>query len=549
MGITILAVAVAAGPVSAISRPPALSRPAAPDTGTAPLHDLAGIAGAPAPGAPTNRRSLVLYDDSGADWQAQQSNAIQTANLLSRTGYVTTRPLSAAQCDWSGYTAVVFIGTDDGKPEPRCLFDDVVHGKTPLLWMGPGIAQLFSAVPTASTTLGWSTTDGGSLMPVAVLYQGVRFTRQPQPDNPTVPIDLVAKSSKATVRAWAIMADGSRMPWAVTTGSFTYISEVPYNYVTYGDRYLVGADLIRSTALPDADMPDQHRALVRLEDVGPTADPVGLRAITDYLYSVHVPFTVAVYPVYVDVTGRYDDGKPTTLRLADRPKVVAALKYMEQHGGTLELHGYTHQYDHTLNPDGVSGADFEFYRVRKNTDGTVVNVGPVPEDSLAWAESRMQSGRAEMIRVGLPDPAIFEFPHYTASAVDYRAANDIFGVRYDEGSYFADSCRLGSVPCGSTPDPHSFFQQYFPFPVRDAYGSVVIPEDLGYLAPTVVGDTSTETAADIVSYARQMLVIRGGVASFFFHPYLGVDQLKPIVAGIQQAGFTFVAPTPLAERG
>jgi len=40
----------------------------------------------------------------------------------------------------------------------------------------------------------------------------------------------------------------------------------------------------------------RHRALIRLEDVGPAADPVQLRQIADLLAARSIPFSVAVYP-------------------------------------------------------------------------------------------------------------------------------------------------------------------------------------------------------------------------------------------------------------
>jgi hypothetical protein len=36
---------------------------------------------------------------------------------------------------------------------------------------------------------------------------------------------------------------------------------------------------------------------------------------------------------------------------------------MQSHGGTLLMHGFTHQYEAVISPyDGVSANDFEFYK-------------------------------------------------------------------------------------------------------------------------------------------------------------------------------------------
>src|SRR3954454_18275944 len=105
---------------------------------------------------------------------------------------------------------------------------------------------------------------------------------------------------------------------------------------------------------------NRHRGLVRIEDVGPDADPAELRAVADYLYAEKVPFSVAVYPRYRDPKGVQNGGKAQDYTLVQKPKVVAALKYMKQRGGTLLMHGYTHQFGSVANPyDGESANDFE----------------------------------------------------------------------------------------------------------------------------------------------------------------------------------------------
>ena len=41
------------------------------------------------------------------------------------------------------------------------------------------------------------------------------------------------------------------------------------------------------------------------------------------------------------------------------------------------------------------------------------------------------------------------------------------------------------------------------------------------------------------------MVVRDGVASFYFHPYHDIAVLREIVEGIRAAGYTFVGPTDL----
>ena len=73
--------------------------------------------------------------------------------------------------------------------------------------------------------------------------------------------------------------------------------------MTHDDRYLAFADLLFDVARP-GDRASRHRALVRIEDVGPDADPAELRAIADYLYSKKVPFTRRRLPAVPRPEGR-----------------------------------------------------------------------------------------------------------------------------------------------------------------------------------------------------------------------------------------------------
>jgi len=170
---------------------------------------------------------------------------------------------------------------------------------------------------------------------------------------------VVADPAKVSVLGAAVRTDGDTTPWAVRSRNLLFLSENPLPYLGDDrDRYLALADLLFEVLDPDAG--PRHRALIRLEDVGPTADPAVLRQVVDYLYGQGVPFGVGVYPVYrgPEKSGRGGD----VIRLSERPELVAALAYATSHGGSVVLHGYTHQSERRINPiDGESGQDAEFY--------------------------------------------------------------------------------------------------------------------------------------------------------------------------------------------
>src|SRR5438270_3514141 len=218
----------------------------------------------------------------------------------------------------------------------------------------------------------------------------------------------------------------------------TYLGEIPFSYTNESDRAMIFADLLFDAIAPATQA--RHRALVRIEDVGPDADPRDLRAVADYLYGQGVPFSFGVYPSFRNPLGetRRNKGLPTSLEMKDSPGVRDAIKYMISKGGTMVMHGWTHQYSNVRNPyDGISGDDFEFFRAHVDAvTNDVVYDGPVAEDSQTWAAGRITNSFNAFSAAGLPAPAIFEFPHYAGSYADYQAVKARFGVRYERDLYY-----------------------------------------------------------------------------------------------------------------
>jgi uncharacterized protein YdaL len=163
----------------------------------------------------------------------------------------------------------------------------------------------------------------------------------------------------------------------------------------------------------------------------------------------------------------------------------------------------------------------------------------VPTDSTSWALSRVDAARHEYCRTGLPQPTIFEFPHYAGSPVDYAAIGSRFSTRYERSLYYPGKL-TGTV------DTTRFAGQFFPYDVTDVYGSKVIPENLGDISPLEQNHHPARFPAQLVEAARANLVVRDGFASFFWHPFLSLDYLKQTVEGIQALGYTFVGAPTLA---
>lgn len=476
-------------------------------------------------------RTLVLYDTTGQYGHLGELYATQAANLVSRFGRWAALPVGRYTArKHLDYDAVVYLGSTYDEPLPAVFLDDVAGSTVPVIWAGANVWQLTARHRELSGKLGFAVGRIDTGRVVEVRYRGTTLTRDPANSAGLVGIQ-VWDPARATVLADAVRADGTSVPWAVRSGTMTYLSELPFIFAGPGDRYLCFADLLFDALAPDT--PVRHRALVRIEDVGPESDPAQLRAIAGYLSGERVPFSVAVYAEHRDATGA-NAAKPVVSTLSGRPKVVAALKEMATRGGSLIMHGHSHGYAGAPNPYGLSGDDFEFYRAHVDANDVVVLDGPVPEDSAAWAAGRLAAARQQWSAVGLPLPRIWEFPHYAASATDYRTISAEFAARYESPMYFS------GVLSGGRVDHTRWVSQFFPYPVRDVYGTAVLPESLGNVALAESNQHGVRTAADIVAAARRQLVVRDGVASFFYHPFLGVGRLKEIVDGLRDLGYTFV---------
>lgn len=482
--------------------------------------------------------TLVLYDTTGPYAWLGETYATQVANLVSHFGAWTAHPVADyTSGELSTYSAVAYVGSTYDEPMPVAFLDDVLTTNVPVVWMYDNIWQLTARHGAFAEAYGFTWRQFDFAAVAQVRYKGTALTRDPQ-GNSGIMDHVVTDPNRALSLAEAIRPDGTAFPWAIRSQNLTYIGEIPFAYVSHDDRYLAFADLLFDALAPAS--VTVHRALVRIEDVGPTANPKDLKAVADYLSKRHVPFSVAVYPEYRDPSGVYNGGVPVLTRLRDAPEVVSALKYMRSKGGLLIMHGYTHQYAAVANPySGVSGDDFEFFRAHIDADNFVRYDGPVAEDSPAWAGSRIDAAYAEFAAAGLGRPTIFEFPHYAGSAIDYAVVASKVGPRYDRGLYF------NGVLSGGAVDHSRMAGQFFPYAVRDVYGSNVVPENLGNVELEEFNHNPPRFPADILASARRNLVVRDGVASFFFHPFLGLTYLRQIVEGMQSMGYTFVPASTL----
>ncbi|RDU99433.1 polysaccharide deacetylase family protein, partial [Trinickia dinghuensis] len=322
-----------------------------------------------------------------------------------------------------------------------------------------------------------------------------------------------------------------------------YFADMPFSYIGPTDRYLVICDMLHDILNDGA--ATNHRAIVRLEDLDAYTTTASMKQLTDYLYGLKIPFTMATIPLYTDPNGYYNGGVPETIHLAQATGLQSALNYAIARGGSIVMHGYTHQYDSTPNvQNAVSGNDYEFWYAVQNR--------PVDEDSEQWAEGRMQDGLQEFTSNGYK-VAGWGAPQYQMSPLASQAAAAEFATSYERAVYYtATDPQIGT---GAANQDFSA-GQFFPYIInQDYYGARIVPENMGSIQYNICNidpfSCTAYTVQQMLTNAQYALVVRDGFASFFFHPYwlepgVGVPAMsdfESLVSGITQLGYTWVDAT------
>jgi uncharacterized protein YdaL len=395
--------------------------------------------------------------------------------------------------DINKYKFVVVLAVDARKlVYPRSFISDIHGTNLPVYWVGRHWVDLQEDAQF-NDRIGFRVSGPG--IPQGfdrVSYKGKLLFKG---DPFLFPIE-VFDSSKAQIIATAQDASGRIRPYIVHGGNYWYTGDTPFGFAREGDRYLVFCDLLHDFFRVPHE--EERRALLRLEDISVEEDADNLKSLADYLYERKVPFQISLVPIYVDPENHQE------IYLSDRPKFADAIRYMGKKGGMVVMHGITHQFR------GKSTDDYEFWDEASRK--------PVPGDSPELVEKKLRLGIEECFKNGIY-PITWETPHYVASLTDYKTLARYFNSAYErEGS-------LNRADSG----------HYFPYSSVDRFGRFIIPESLGYIA------MEKPDPAALVANADRMQVVRDGMASFFFHPFLNREYLKQCLDGIEGLGYKFVS--------
>ncbi|MCU7494393.1 MAG: DUF2334 domain-containing protein [Ignavibacteria bacterium] len=399
----------------------------------------------------------------------------------------------------NNYDYTFYIGFYVKNSVPQRFVDDVLRTNKPVIWMNTGMVES-SRNNAFKSKYGFSISRIDSSYQFDLVKSGKKVFTKGEGKNNLVEI-LDRKKVEVLATAYATRKK-VEVPYIVRSQNLLYVADSPFAYATETDRYLLFADMLHDILHENHE--SSHSAILRIEDINPTDSPDKIREVVDVLSERGIPFLVGVIPFYVN------PGDGTRLSLSDKPDLVDALKYAVQNGGSIVMHGSTHQYR------GITAGDFEFW------DGNADQ--PIKNQTEADIRQKVEMGIQELMKNGLY-PVAWETPHYTASFLLYKTVSKYFSTAVEQ--------RLAIES--------SDYSQYFPYIInKDLFGQQIFPENLGYVPLEKDINISRKYVQNIIKGAKVNLNVRDGFAACFFHSFLDVSLLEELVDGVRAQGYTYI---------
>ncbi len=403
----------------------------------------------------------------------------------------------------SSYTHIVYMGEkkEDLSTEVKQFLESF---SGPVLVLGQNVEQL-------SNRFSFITSDETDIRTHTIEYPTHKLKNELQEERLMKKIE-----AKGTTLACALSADGTH-PLIVQQGTSYYVATP--NLFDWMSHY-VGEMLF--SYFEQKPMTNKTSAYLRLEDVHPAVNVKQLKEIAELLKEKKLPYMITVIPVYKDP----DTGK--TVHLKDNPELVDVLRFMQDNGGSIVMHGYTHQFY-----DSETGEGFEFWDVKtdqpirqsnhekpktKEDFQSTEDYNKYVENGKAFEEKytkdHIEKGITELVEAKLY-PVAFEAPHYTMSQKGYEILSQYF-------STYVGQLQLNDTTWKSMHSPAYISTPSF------LHGMKLIPETVGFIE-----EDKPQAIAKMKERAVSIEKLSDGIIGAFYHPYLGVTPLKEVLKELE----------------
>ncbi|MBC7098544.1 DUF2334 domain-containing protein [Candidatus Bipolaricaulota bacterium] len=394
---------------------------------------------------------------------------------------------------FQGFDVIIYYATDFTQGPPPDLVVDIFEGegitKKKVVWIGYHLDKVQGYLHLYGLKYG-ELRSASDLTPLHYVDGETDYMLLNADRISVEPVNPDLARVRATADGLPIIVSARHTYYPEDGECFYFVGFHPTAYLAPFGAHLVFLDVLSEAY----GIEHPRAALVRLEDVHARTNGGSLLAAAEYLDGEGVPFSLALIPIY-------SNGQGEEIRLSQDRQFRITVKRALLSGGELVLHGASHQYD------GETAIDYEFWDEARMA----------PVGGREYAEDRLTLAMEELEASGLkPYLVAWETPHYRASTEAYAIFESHFPLIYE--------------------DPHwGFNLRLLPYPV-ETESALYVPTNLGYVARS-----SLRADVDrILEQARLLAGLQhGALASFFYHPELGLAALKEIIAGLKGQGWTF----------
>ncbi|MED0972603.1 polysaccharide deacetylase family protein [Bacillus paramycoides] len=455
--------------------------------------------------AQTSSKPKVLILYSTEDNKITNNIQILNTQLGHFTNDITVKSLKEVKkgTESSPYTHIVYIGEkkEDFSIAAKQFLENF---SGPVLVLGQNVEQL-------SNRFSFITLKNDDVRVNKIEYPAHKLKNTLEEERLIQTLD-----TNGTVLANAFSSNGTH-PLIIQQGTSYYVATP--NLFDWMSHY-VGEMLF--SYFGQKPKTNKTSAYLRLEDVHPAADVKQLKEIAELLKEKKLPYMITVIPVYKDP----DTGK--TVHLNDNSELIDVLQFMQDNGGSIVMHGYTHQFY-----DNETGEGFEFWDVKtdqpirqpnhdkpktKDDFQSTEDYNKYVENGKAFEEKyikeHIEKGITELVEAKLY-PVAFEAPHYTMSQKGYEILSQYF-------STYVGQLQLNDTTWKSMHSPAYTSTPSF------LHGMKLMPETVGFIE-----EGKPQDIDKMKERALSISKLSDGIIGAFYHPYLGVQPLKEVLKELE----------------
>ncbi|EJQ75555.1 hypothetical protein IG7_00129 [Bacillus cereus HuA2-4] len=455
--------------------------------------------------AQTSSKSKVLVLYSTEDNKITNNVQILNTQLGHFTKGITVKSLKEIKesTESSSYTHIVYIGEkkEDFSIAAKQFLENF---SGPVLVLGQNVEQL-------SNRFSFITLKNDDIRVKKIEYPAHKLKNTLEEERLVRSLD-----ANGTVLANALNSSGTH-PLIVQQGTSYYVATP--NLFDWMSHYVGEMLFSYFGQKPET---NKTSAYLRLEDVHPAVDVKQLKEIAELLKEKKLPYMITVIPVYKDP----DTGK--TVHLKDNSELIDVLHFMQDNGGSIVMHGYTHQFY-----DSETGEGFEFWDVKtdqpirqpnheksktKKDFQSTEDYNKYVKNGKAFEEKyikdHIEKGITELVEAKLY-PVAFEAPHYTMSQKGYEILSQYF-------STYVGQIQLNDTTWKSMHSPAYISTPSF------LHGMKLIPETVGFIE-----EGKPQAIVKMKERALSITKLSDGIIGAFYHPYLGVEPLKEVLKELE----------------